>query len=190
MALALALGCGKADETKSTEQPTSKQDSPLELTGEARGRRMLLESRNCLIAPDAERAAACRIACELAHSNSCYRAGRHLERANHVARAMERYQQGCKGGSGTACRAAGRMYAHGIGVAVDAARAVDLYASARRHGRVHCDRGHAASCLAIGEMFAAGEGGRVDRRAAAMYLQRACSYKLQHGCAALTKLGK
>jgi len=153
---------------------------------------MLLESRNCLIAPSTERSAACRIACELAHSNSCYRFGWHLERGQGVARnlatAMKRYAQGCTGGSGLACRAAGHMYTRGVGVKADAARAKTFYRSALNHGRVHCEQGHAASCLAIGEMFATGEGGPVSRGPAALYLGKACSYELQAACAALKRL--
>ncbi len=155
---------------------------------------MQLEARNCVIGPGPQRAAACKRACELAHSNSCYYRGRHLEAgdgvAKDLARALVRYREGCKGGSGLACRAAATMYAGGSGVAADAARAHKLYKNSRNYGRVHCEQGHAASCLAIGEMFASGEGGPKDPRAALLYLQRACNYKLQAACDQLKSLRK
>lgn len=186
-------GC-KGEEARPAEpapRPSASPD-PRELRGEARGRRMLAEARHCLIGPRVERAHACRLACDLAHSNSCYYYGRHLEQGDGVPRdlgaALARYSEGCTGGSGLACRAAGHMYARGVGVTADMARANAIYANGRRYGRVHCEQNHAASCLGIGEMFAAGEGGAVDRRTAAHFLRKGCVLKLDAACRALEHL--
>lgn len=189
----LAVGC-KSDTGTPAKKSKPAADDYKQLRGEARGKRMLLEARNCVIGPGDARARACKIACELAHSNSCYYRGRHLERGDGVAvdlrRAMKRYLEGCNGGSGLACRGAARLVQRGAGTRADPTRAQTLFKRGRNYARVHCEQGHLASCVALGEMFAHAEGGPANKRAAALYLQRACANKSEAGCAALKRLAK
>jgi|GEM_PF-6219985 len=191
----VVAGCKSDAQRPADPAPKKKQEkSYKDLRGEARGKRMLAEARKCVIGPRDGRVHACRIACELVHSNSCYYLGRHLERGDGVARdlgkAMKRYLQGCDGGSGLACRGAAELVQHGRGVKVDPARAKTLFKRGRDYCRVHCGQGHVPSCVALGEMFAAGDGGAVNKRAAALFLQRACANKSEAGCAALKRLAK
>jgi hypothetical protein len=169
LALTLAA-CGDRDDHRDT--PARAVDPALE-----HARRMLAEAGRCDAPGTADRAAACRTACDLGHSNSCHAAG---VLAGEPAAALAFHDRACDGGSGLGCEAAARMRRTGPAPDLDAAERLDR--RARFYLRVHCEQRHARSCLVLGRLFATRRGGPADAGTSATYLARACSLGLPEAC--------
>ncbi len=84
----------------------------------------------------------------------------------------------CTKGNAGSCGALGALYAHGHGVARDAAKGATLFKSA-------CDGGDVPSCVNLGRLTAAGHGATKDAAAAAKLYEKACKDGDASGCALL-----
>lgn len=120
-------------------------------------------------------------------------------------------EQGCTAGDAAACNKLGARVYNGDGVAVDQARAADLFtrgcdgdikASCRNLGVIYasglgrpqdkaraaqfytkaCDLGDATGCGMLGGMYAAGEGVAADQARAVALYDKACSGGSARGC--------
>jgi TPR repeat protein len=131
-----------------------------------------------------------------------------------VARASKAFKAECREGGAEACSALGVMNELGVGVPMDAAHAVALYARACAAGNSRgcanlgvaraegiggprdvvagarllapgCEHGDARACLHLGRLHLGGDGGSNDLALAAELFGRACAGEEPSACVAL-----
>lgn len=176
--VAALAACDEVDPPAASEAaPTPEQRA------RDRADRMVREAGLCESGAAADRAAACRTACDLGHSNSCHVAGELRAAAGAPAEAARLHSRACEGGSGLGCEAAARALRAGAGGPRDPAGADRLDRRARFYLRVHCEQRHARSCLVLGQLYRTTRGGPADRGSSATFLRRACSFGLAQACA-------
>jgi uncharacterized protein len=161
--------------------PTEAAPAPDQRARE-RAQRMVREADLCESGAAADRAASCRTACDLGHSNSCHVAGELREAAGAPAEALPLYSRACDGGSGLGCEAAARARRAGAGGPRDPGAADRLDRRARFYLRVHCEQRHARSCLVLGRLYATTRGGPAHPGSSATFVRRACSLGLAQAC--------
>lgn len=178
-----ALSCAASCRRDSHDKPPAPALS--EADERARDRALTMERQGaaCDAGDGAARdLAACREACALGHSNSCgwlgdaHAFGLGVERDD--ARALERYREACRGGSGLGCEGLARSYR----LAGDAANSDRHYREARMVYRVHCEQRHAVSCSRLAGLYRAGLGGPVAEDVARTYQMRACALGKRDDC--------
>lgn len=91
-------------------------------------------------------------------------------------RAAAAFETGCTGGYAAACNGLGVMYAQGLGVPRDEARAVTLQTQS-------CQEGNVTGCLHVAYAYEAGRGVPKNDQEAAAFYGRACKLGSTEGCA-------
>lgn len=81
----------------------------------------------------------------------------------------------CREGLMGACENLADMFAAGIGVKKDAAKAQALYDRVYDLARTNCDDGHAHGCAMLGRVYYEGLGIQQDRKKGAELLRRSCA---------------
>lgn len=176
----LAPGCKRAGDGDPPAPDTA------DLRARDRAQTMVDRGRACDAGDPARRDLdACRQACALGHSNSCGWLGDAHARGLGVVvdypRAMARYREACRGGSGLGCEGIARLIGGGHH-AGDRGEVDRRYAEARTVYRVHCSQRHAASCSRLGRLYADGLGGTAATDVAVTYWQRACALGSDADC--------
>jgi TPR repeat protein len=90
------------------------------------------------------------------------------------AQAAERYRQACENGNADGCVNLGIVYAHGLGVPADPARAAQLYSRAAQLYAPACDGGNAHACNNLATLVIDGRGVPRDAARAVRLYARAC----------------
>jgi hypothetical protein len=88
-------------------------------------------------------------------------------------------------GHADACRGLAGMFEFGQGIAMDARRAQQFWASAVKLHRERCDDGGVRDCFELGILMFRGQGITQDRADATRLFRRACDAGNANGCVEL-----
>lgn len=118
-------------------------------------------------------------ACEHGDLEACAALGLQVQDGLGIAAdlraAMALYQRACRGGRGVGCFNLALIYRSGnAGVAVDEAKAEQLFRQAVQHYQASCEKGELAWCMNLGVMYEDGWGVNKDLAKAARIWRAAC----------------